>query len=92
MDVKILEREEDKVRMVLKGEGHTFMNALVEEILTDLSVDVARYEIKYQFSDPELLVTTRGGKDPITVILEACARTNAQCDELLAQIRAQKTA
>lgn len=92
MDVKILEREEDKVRMVLKGEGHTFMNALVEEILTDLSVDVARYEIKFQFSDPELLVTTRGGKDPVAVILEACARLTARCDEVLAQVRAQQAA
>jgi len=92
MDIKILEREGDKVRMVLKGQGHTFMNALTEEILADPAVDVAKYVVKYQFSDPELLVTTKGEKDPFLVIKEACSRLTAQCDELLEQVRALKTA
>ncbi|QYZ79440.1 DNA-directed RNA polymerase subunit L [Methanofollis formosanus] len=92
MDIKILEREEDKVRMVLKGEGHTFMNALVEELLTDASVDVAKYTILFQFSEPELFVTTINGKDPIVAIQEACARLTTYCDELLEEVRAQSTA
>jgi DNA-directed RNA polymerase subunit L len=92
MDIKILEREDDKVRMVLKGQGHTFMNALTEEILTDPSVDVAKYVIMFQFSEPELLVTTRDGKDPMVSVREACARLTAQCDELLEEVRAKTTA
>ncbi|QSZ67479.1 DNA-directed RNA polymerase subunit L [Methanofollis aquaemaris] len=92
MDIKILEREEDKVRMVLKGQGHTFMNALAEELLSDPSVDVAKYTILFQFSEPELFVTTRDGKDPIVAVQEACARLTSQCDELLEQVRAQSTA
>ena len=31
-DCKVLELEKDKVRLIIQGEGHTFMNALVEEI------------------------------------------------------------
>lgn len=92
MDIKILEREGDKVRIVLKGQGHTFMNALTEEILADPAVDVARYVIKYQFSDPELLVTTKGDKDPLLVISEACSRLTAQCDELIGQVNTLNTA
>ena len=92
MDIKILEREGDKVRMVLKGQGHTFMNALTEEILSDPAVDVAKYVIKFQFSDPELLVTTKGEKDPFLVIREACARITAHCDDLIEQVRTVKTA
>jgi DNA-directed RNA polymerase subunit L len=91
MDIKILEREGDKVRMVLKGQGHTFMNALTEEILSDPAVDVAKYVIKYQFSDPELLVTTKEGKDPLLVVREACSRITAQCDDLIEQVRAKTT-
>ncbi|MDO8842407.1 MAG: DNA-directed RNA polymerase subunit L [Methanocalculus sp.] len=86
MNVKILELEKNKVRMMLVGEKHTFMNLLVDEILIDPTVNVAKYVIEYQFSDPELLVTTDGSKDPITIIREACDRINRSCDELLTQV------
>ena len=33
MIVKVLDLEKDKVRLIIKGEGHTFMNALVEELV-----------------------------------------------------------
>lgn len=64
MNIKVLELEEDKARLVIQGEGHTFMNLLTQEILKDPDVDVARYLIEFQFSDPELLVTTNGKKEP----------------------------
>ena len=35
MIVKVIDLEKDKVRLIIKGEGHTFINALVEEILND---------------------------------------------------------
>jgi DNA-directed RNA polymerase subunit L len=86
MNIKVLELEEDKARLVIQGEGHTFMNLLTQEILKDPDVDVARYLIEFQFSDPELLVTTNGKKDPLKIISEACRRLAGYCDELLEQI------
>ena len=86
MNIKILELEKNKIRMMLVGEKHTFMNLLTDEILGDSAVNVAKYVIEYQFSDPELLVTTDGSKDPITIIREACDRINRSCDELLTQV------
>jgi DNA-directed RNA polymerase subunit L len=83
MNIKILELTKDKVKLLIQGEGHTFMNVLTEEILTDPDVDIARYLIKFQFSDPELLVTTNGRKDPLQVISEACQRISRTCTELL---------
>ena len=55
MIVKVLELESNKARLLVQGEGHTFMNALTDEILRDPSVDVAKYLIEFQFSEPELL-------------------------------------
>ncbi len=85
MKLKIIELEKDKIRIVLEGEGHTIVNALVDEILADPEVDVAKYVIKYQFSDPELLVTMKPGsvKEPITVIREAAQHMIDRCDALL---------
>ena len=82
MNIKILELEKDKTRIVIQGEGHTFMNALTEEILQDPDVDIAKYTIEFQFSEPELLVTTNGKKDPLVAIKDACQRLSGYCDEL----------
>ena len=71
MNIKILELEKDKAKLLIQGEGHTFMNVLTEEILKDPDVDVAKYLIKFQFSDPELLVTTNGKKAPLDAIRES---------------------
>ncbi|MDO5846559.1 MAG: DNA-directed RNA polymerase subunit L [Methanocorpusculum sp.] len=78
MKLKIIELEKDKIRLSLEGEGHTFMNALTE-------VDVAKYVIEFQFSDPELLVTMKPGssKAPVDVIMQAAERINKRCDDLL---------
>jgi DNA-directed RNA polymerase subunit L len=91
MIVKVLELEKDKVHLIIQGEGHTFMNALVEEILSDPDVDVARYMIEFQFSDPELLVTTKGKKNPLPIIKKACKRITGHCDELIKGIKKVKS-
>ena len=83
MIVKVLELEKDKVRLVIQGEGHTFMNALVDELLTDSDVDIAKYVIEFQFSDPELLVTTKNRKNPLPIVKKACKRISGHCDELI---------
>jgi len=87
MIIKVLELEKDKARIVVQGEGHTFMNALTEEILRDPDVDVARYMIEFQFSDPELFVSTNGKKEPLAIIAGACRRLSQTCDELLDKIQ-----
>jgi DNA-directed RNA polymerase subunit L len=90
MIVKVLELEKDKVHLIIQGEGHTFMNALVEELLSDPDVDVARYMIEFQFSDPELIVTTKGKKNPLPIIRKACKRIAGHCDELIKGIKKVK--
>ncbi|MGB9175678.1 MAG: DNA-directed RNA polymerase subunit L [Methanoregula sp.] len=83
MIVKVLELEKDKARLVIQGQGHTFMNALIEELVSDPDVDIARYMIEFQFSDPELFVTTKGKKSPIPPIKKACKRISGHCNELI---------
>ena len=84
--MKILELDENKARINLPEQGHTFMNALVEELLRDPGVDVARYIVEFNFSATELLVTTEGDRNPIDAIKDCCVRLTGYCDELIAQI------
>ncbi len=89
MKLKIIELEMDKIRVTLEGEGHTIVNALVDEILADPEVDVAKYEIKYQFSDPEVFISMKPGatKEPLTVIREAAQHMIDRCDALLSCLK-----
>lgn len=91
MEIKIFELESNKARIVIVGEGHTFMNALVDEILKDSEVDVARYHLEFDFSDPELLVTTYGNREPLDAIKDACRRLAEECDTLIDEIEAAPT-
>lgn len=85
MKLKIIELEKNKIRISLEGEGHTMVNAWVDEILADPEVDVATYVIQYQFSDPELLVTMKPGsaKEPLAAIRDAAQHMIDRCDALL---------
>lgn len=91
MNIEILELASDRVRIRFRGESHTFMNMLTDEILHDPAVDVAKYNMEFQFSDPELIVTTDGKKDPVQVIRDACQRLMEYCDELLEDVATAST-
>ncbi|MDD1671028.1 MAG: DNA-directed RNA polymerase subunit L [Methanomicrobiales archaeon] len=86
MEIKILELTKDRARIAFVGEGHTFMNLLTDEVLKDPAVDVARYTMEYQHSDPEFFITTKK-KDPVKVLREACRRISGYCDEILEEIK-----
>ena len=82
MELKVLELGKNRVRVLFRGEDNTFMNLLTEEILKDPEVDVAQHIMEFQYSDPELLVSTKGKRDPIAVIKDACARIEQSCTEI----------
>jgi len=90
MNITVLELSEDKVKIALIGQGHTFMNALISEIQKDPTVDVANYIIEFQFSDPVLTVTTYDKKDPVAPIIAACTRISAACNDLLKDVASVK--
>jgi len=89
MEIKILELEKDKARILFVGENHTYMNALADELLTNPDIDVATYESRFHFEDPQLLVTTKNGADPLEAIKKAAGSLVSSCDELIKNIREQ---
>ncbi|MBN1432743.1 MAG: DNA-directed RNA polymerase subunit L [Methanomicrobiaceae archaeon] len=86
MEIKVIELRDDLARIAFIGEGHTFMNALVDEILRDPEVDVANYSSEFHFTDPVLLVTTKGGKKPVDAIREAAVAISGNCSGLIETI------
>ncbi len=84
--MKLLELKADKARILFEGEGNTYMNVLTNELLNDPEVDVAQYRRTFQFSDPELIVTTKGGRPPLLAVRDAAMRLSDHARDLLRQL------
>ncbi len=90
MKLKILELTDDKARILFEGEGITYINALAAELLNDPGVDVAQHRQVFRFADPELVVTTVGGRPPLLAITDAAKCLAGYAGELLQQMDAIK--
>lgn len=86
MEVKIVDIGEDYVRLVIKGEGHTYLNLLQHYLVEDDDVIVARYNISHPLvGEPEIYIKT-GGINPLEAVKKANEKIIAVCNTLLEQI------
>ncbi len=87
MEVKILEMGENYVKLVVKGEDHTFLNLLQHYLLEEEGVVIAKYNIPHPLvGEPELYVKT-DGKNPVEVIKKANEKIIKICKELEEKIK-----
>lgn len=86
MELKIVEMGEEYVRMVIKNEGHTFLNLLQHYLVEDERVVVARYNIPHPLvGEPEIFIKT-DGLNPLEAIKRANEKIIEACNTLLRQI------
>ena len=92
MKLKLLDLTDERARILFEGEGNTYIDALATELLRDPQVDVAQRKQAFRFTDPELLVTTVGGRPPLLAITDAAKRLSGYAGELLQQMETLETA
>ncbi len=79
-EIKILRKTKHELELELKGEDHTFLNALKSALLQNEGVKIATYDIECPgISDPVLYVRTKD-TDPIEALKDASALLSKQCD------------
>ncbi len=62
MELLALENEDKRLKIQIKGEGHTFCNALRKELWNDKSIEIAGYSIEHSLtSEPVLTVEVSKG-------------------------------
>ncbi len=65
MNVKILDRTPDEMRLEIEGEGHTFCNLLQKALLEDETVETASYDIPHPLvSSPIVYVKMKEKRKP----------------------------
>lgn len=82
MELKTLESGKNKIVFELQGVGHTFCNALVQELWKDEHVKVAAYNVDHPLiGKPKMVVETDGKEDVKKVLNEAVKRLKKDSDK-----------
>ncbi|WP_101296604.1 DNA-directed RNA polymerase subunit L [Halegenticoccus soli] len=78
MELRVIEKTDEELRMEIAGEDHTFMNVLKGALLETEGVAAATYDMNPEQSggqvDPILSVKTEGGMDPLDAVAAASSR------------------
>lgn len=83
MELDITEKDGNKLRFKLKGEGHGFSNLLEKTLLETKGVKIAQYDIDHpELSEPNFYVETKGKKDPEKAVKESCETIKKQVEQL----------
>jgi DNA-directed RNA polymerase subunit L len=86
MNVKILKKDSNEMRIEIEGEGHTFCNVLQKALLEDETVETASYDISHPLvSNPIVYVRMKEKrkpeKRPETALKEAAEKIRHQTKE-----------
>jgi DNA-directed RNA polymerase subunit L len=74
MELVVLENEKNRLKLQIKGEGHTFCNVLKKELWKDKDMEIAGYSIEHSLtSDPIFTVEVAKG-DAKKSLLDAVQR------------------
>jgi len=79
MNVKVLEKGPNELRIEVEGEGHTFCNVLQKVLLEDETIEMAGYNVPHPLvSNPIIYVRTKGKRHPETALREAMGKIRAR--------------
>jgi DNA-directed RNA polymerase subunit L len=86
LNIKVLKKTSDELRIEIEGEGHTFCNVLQRALLEDETVEMAGYDIPHPLvANPVVYVRMKKGrkpeKKPKTALREAAAKIKHQTQQ-----------
>ena len=92
MNIKVLKKTPNEMRIEIEGEGHTFCNVLQRALLADKTVEMAGYDIPHPLvANPVVYVRMKEGrkpeKKPETVLREAATEIKNQTKQFRTSLR-----
>ncbi len=92
MELLVIDKTADELRLEIAGEDHTFMNVLKGALLETEGVAAATYDLNPEQSggqtDPVLSVRTEDGVDPLDAVESAAERVERVTDDFADAFRA----
>ena len=92
MNIKVLKKTSDELRIEIEGEGHTFCNVLQRALLKDKTVEMAGYDIPHPLvSNPIVYVRMKErrkpDKKPETALREAATKIKHQTKQFRTSLK-----
>ena len=82
MEIKVLKKTSNALKIEIEGEGHTFCNVLQKALLEDATVEMAGYNIEHPLiSNPTVYVRTKEKRKPETALIDAAKKVQKQNKE-----------
>jgi DNA-directed RNA polymerase subunit L len=85
MELRVIEKTDEELRIEIAGEDHTFMNVLKGVLLETEGVSAATYNMNPEQSggqtEPVLSITTDEGTDPLDALAEGAGAVRETTDE-----------
>lgn len=86
LQVEVISHTKAKLEVRLRGEGHTILNMLVDELNSDPRVTAA-YRVEHPLIDVAYLyIATDGNKSPLEALAEAASRLHEKLEALRRQL------
>ncbi|MFT4304122.1 MAG: RpoL/Rpb11 RNA polymerase subunit family protein [Candidatus Woesearchaeota archaeon] len=83
MEIEILEESKNKIHFKIKGEDHTILNLLKEELWNDKNVKIAAYRMDHPLIGiPEMTVEVTQGNEAKKAIIDAVKRLDKKLDKV----------
>jgi len=87
LQLKILKRNSQELKLEIEGEGHTFCNLLESVLLEDKDVEFAGYDVPHPLiANTTVFIRTKKGKKPEEALIEAIEKIRKRGRELNQEI------
>jgi DNA-directed RNA polymerase subunit L len=75
VEIKILKKTANELKIEIEGEGHTFGNVLQKALLEDDTIEMAGYNIKHPLiSNPTVYLRTKEKRKPEDALRDAAKK------------------
>ncbi len=87
VEIEILEEEKNKIKFKVKGETHTILNLIRNELFNDESVEFAGYTIEHPLVKDAIFTVSMSKGTPRTAIKKAIERLQKKLSKLETEIK-----
>ncbi|SFG00017.1 DNA-directed RNA polymerase subunit L [Halopelagius inordinatus] len=85
MELRVIDKTDEELRIEIAGEDHTFMNVIKGALLETDGVAAATYDVNPEQSggqtDPILSIKTEDGTDPLDALADASRSVQTMTDD-----------
>ncbi|MCD6576122.1 MAG: DNA-directed RNA polymerase subunit L [Nanoarchaeota archaeon] len=87
VEIEILEEEKNKLKFKVKGETHTILNLIRNELFNDESIEFAGYKIEHPLVKDAIFTIATSKGTPKTALKKAIERLQKKLSKLEAEIK-----